>query len=86
MTDPRTCKDPTGRVWEVSLYYETTQAMAIPLDLPLDNLPANPANRRIRFRDPKDPTKPRSSPYPPTGVPLSQLTEKEILGYWELAR
>ncbi len=78
----RTWKDPTGRIWEVSLRPGMTP-MGIPLDLPLDKLPANPAaNLQIRFTDPEDTNTHPSVPYT-SSIPVSRLTDEEIADYWD---
>ncbi len=79
----RIWKDPSGRIWEVSLRPSVTP-MGIPLDLPLDKLPATPppANPQIRFTDPEDPNTHPSVPYT-SGKPVSQLSDKEITDYWD---
>ncbi len=63
--------------------YPTPGALAIPLDLPVGNVPANSANPWwIRFRDPEHPTNPASVPYT-SEKPVSQLSDEEIAKYWE---
>ncbi len=78
----RTWKDPSGRIWEVSRY-SSTGALAIELDLLVDNPPANPGNRWIRFRDPVNPANRASVPYT-SEKPVSQLSDEELAEYWGL--
>ncbi len=80
--DQRTWTDPSGRTWRVSRY-PSPGALAIPLDLPVGNVPANPENLWwIRFRDPVNPTTHASVPYT-SEKPVSRLSDAEISEYWE---
>ncbi len=63
--------------------YPTPGALAIPLDLPVGNVPANSADPWwIRFRDPENLTEHGSVPYT-SKKPLSELSEEQIAKYWE---
>ncbi len=78
----RTWTDPSGRTWIVSRY-PSPGALAIPLDLPVGNVPANSGYPWwIRFKDPEHPTNHASVPYT-SEKPVSQLSDEEIAEYWE---
>ena len=78
----RTWTDPSGRTWIVSRY-PSPGALAIPLDLPVGNLPANAGSPWwIRFRDPEHPPNHASVPYT-SEKSVSELSDEEIAEYWE---
>ena len=79
----RTWIDPSGRTWEVTIQPPPGGAVAVPRrDWPKGTPPKILQILYIRFTDPANPIHHPSVPYTSANS-LSQLTDKEIVRYWE---